>query len=73
MTVPVTTACAGCADKLRDRYDLTEIEEAHGKCPWCGRFFGSISKYSFKPKRRQQRPQYKPRSGGGERNRRDED
>lgn len=77
MTLPVTIACAGCAEKLSDRYILREIEECRGRCPWCGRVFGNISKYSYRTKttfqRRQSRPQYKPRTGGGERNRKWDD
>lgn len=59
-----TRICAGCARKLESFYYLTEREEEPkpGQCPLCLGLY-RLSNYSLRPIR----PQYRSRSGGGER------
>lgn len=59
-----TRICAGCARKLESFYYLTEREEEPrpGQCPLClGVYY--LGSYSLRPIR----PQYRRKSGGGER------
>lgn len=59
--------CAGCADKISALYNTKRIEgsDRTGQCPLCfGVFHGDLYEIG-----RKKRIEYRPRTGGGERER----
>ena len=63
-TTTIVKCCAGCAQKLEQIYDIVERPEdvPPGICSLCMNYY-HLAKYDIQ----RRKPQYRVRSGGGER------
>lgn len=74
MSVEIS-ACAYCAKKMAEAYNLVKVRETGGKCQWCQVAYGSLGVYEYTPladKEKKARRSHQ-QTGGGERNRQYDD